>query len=89
MRAIGLRGDAGVGKSRLIAEWTGALSSQGVDVLMIRAMGYASTRPTVPPLTWLRIWWTCLALASSTQGKLQCRHWLPNGPTKARAIWQR
>jgi class 3 adenylate cyclase/tetratricopeptide (TPR) repeat protein len=44
MRAIGLRGDAGVGKSRLIAEWTGALSGQGVDVLMIRAMGYASTR---------------------------------------------
>ena len=44
MRAIGLRGDAGVGKSRLIADWTGGLSSQGVDVCVTQARGYASTR---------------------------------------------
>ena len=44
MRVIGLRGDAGVGKSRLIADWTGGLSSQGVDVCVTQARGYASTR---------------------------------------------
>jgi class 3 adenylate cyclase/tetratricopeptide (TPR) repeat protein len=44
MRAIGLRGDAGVGKSRLISDWTEALSSQGVDVCVTQARGYASTR---------------------------------------------
>ena len=41
---IGLRGDAGIGKSRLIADWTGALLSQGVDVCITQAWGYASTR---------------------------------------------
>ena len=44
MRTIGLRGDAGVGKSRLIADWAGALPSQGVDVCITQARGYASTR---------------------------------------------
>lgn len=44
MRTIGLRGDAGIGKSRLIADWTGALSSHGVDVCVTQAKGYASTR---------------------------------------------
>ena len=44
MRTIGLRGDAGIGKSRLIADWTSTLSSQGVDVCITQAMGYASTR---------------------------------------------
>jgi class 3 adenylate cyclase/tetratricopeptide (TPR) repeat protein len=44
MRVIGLRGDAGIGKSRLIADWTGGLSSQGVDVCVTQARGYASTR---------------------------------------------
>lgn len=43
MRTIGLRGEAGIGKSRLIADWTGALSSQGVDVCITQARGYAST----------------------------------------------
>jgi class 3 adenylate cyclase/tetratricopeptide (TPR) repeat protein len=43
MRAIGLRGDAGIGKSRLIADWTGSLSSQGVEVCVTQARGYAST----------------------------------------------
>lgn len=42
MRMIGLRGDAGIGKSRLIADWTGALSIQGVDVCITQARGYAS-----------------------------------------------
>jgi class 3 adenylate cyclase/tetratricopeptide (TPR) repeat protein len=44
MQLIGLRGDAGIGKSRLIDDWTSALSSQGVDVCIARVMGYASTR---------------------------------------------
>ncbi len=44
MRTIGLRGDAGIGKSRLIADWTSALSSQGVSVCITQAVGYASTR---------------------------------------------
>lgn len=44
MRTIGLRGDAGIGKTRLIADWTGALTSQGVDVCITQARGYASTR---------------------------------------------
>ena len=44
MRTIGLRGDAGIGKSRLIANWAGALPSQGVDVCITQARGYASTR---------------------------------------------
>jgi class 3 adenylate cyclase/tetratricopeptide (TPR) repeat protein len=44
MRAIGLRGDAGIGKSRLIADWTGDLSIRGVDVCVTQARGYASTR---------------------------------------------
>jgi class 3 adenylate cyclase/tetratricopeptide (TPR) repeat protein len=43
MRMIGLRGDAGIGKSRLIADWTGALSSRGMDVCTTQARGYAST----------------------------------------------
>ena len=44
MRTIGLRGDAGIGKSRLIADWTSALSSRGVAVCVTQAVGYASTR---------------------------------------------
>ena len=44
MRTIGLRGYAGIGKSRLIAHWTEALSSQGVDVCLTQVLGYASTR---------------------------------------------
>lgn len=44
MRAIGLRGDAGIGKSRLIADWTRALGNKGVDVCITLARGYASTR---------------------------------------------
>src|SRR6266851_3082915 len=44
MCVIGLRGDAGIGKSRLIADWTGALLSHGVDVCITQAWGYASTR---------------------------------------------
>ena len=44
MRAIGLRGDAGIGKSRLIAEWTGSSLESGGRRFMIQAMGYASTR---------------------------------------------
>lgn len=43
MRTIGLRGDAGIGKSRLIADWTASLSSHGVNVCITQARGYAST----------------------------------------------
>lgn len=44
MCMIGLRGDAGIGKSRLIADWTGGLLNHGVDVCITQAWGYASTR---------------------------------------------
>jgi len=44
MRMIGLRGDAGIGKSRLIADWTGALLNHDVDVCISQAWGYASAR---------------------------------------------
>jgi len=44
MRVIGMRGDAGIGKSRLIAEWTSGLSRHGVDVCLSQARGYASTQ---------------------------------------------
>jgi class 3 adenylate cyclase/tetratricopeptide (TPR) repeat protein len=44
MCLIALRGDAGIGKSRLIADWTVALLSQGVDVCITQAWGYSSTR---------------------------------------------
>jgi class 3 adenylate cyclase/predicted ATPase len=44
MRTIGLCGDAGIGKSRLIADWTAALASQGTEVRVSQARGYASTR---------------------------------------------
>lgn len=44
MQVIGLRGDAGIGKSRLIDDWTSALSGRGVDVCIARVVGYASTR---------------------------------------------
>ncbi|TPQ31399.1 adenylate/guanylate cyclase domain-containing protein [Bradyrhizobium guangdongense] len=44
MRTIGLRGEAGIGKSRLIADWAAALTSEGVDVCLSQARSYASTR---------------------------------------------
>ncbi|GAB9225018.1 class 3 adenylate cyclase/tetratricopeptide (TPR) repeat protein [Bradyrhizobium diazoefficiens] len=44
MRTIGLCGDAGIGKSRLVADWTAALASEGMDVCVSQARGYASTR---------------------------------------------
>ncbi len=44
MRTIGLCGDAGIGKSRLIADWAAALASQGMDVCLAQARGYASAR---------------------------------------------
>ncbi|WP_245448337.1 ATP-binding protein [Bradyrhizobium nitroreducens] len=44
MRTIGLCGDAGIGKSRLIADWIAALASQGTEVCLSQARGYASAR---------------------------------------------
>ena len=44
MRTIGLRGEAGIGKSRLIADWAAALEREGADVCLSQARGYASTR---------------------------------------------
>ncbi|WP_371929923.1 adenylate/guanylate cyclase domain-containing protein [Bradyrhizobium sp. CCGUVB1N3] len=44
MRTIGLRGDAGIGKSRLIGDWTAALAGHGVNLCVAQARGYASTR---------------------------------------------
>ncbi len=44
MRTIGLCGDAGIGKSRLIADWIAALASRGMQVCVAQARGYASAR---------------------------------------------
>ena len=44
MRTIGLCGDAGIGKSRLIADWLAALASSGMEVCLSQARGYASAR---------------------------------------------
>lgn len=44
MRVIGLCGDPGIGKSRLIADWTTALATEGMEVCVSQARGYASTR---------------------------------------------
>ncbi|WP_245477538.1 ATP-binding protein [Bradyrhizobium guangxiense] len=44
MRTIGLCGDAGIGKSRLIADWVAALASRGMEVCVAQARGYASAR---------------------------------------------
>ncbi len=44
MRTIGLCGDAGIGKSRLIADWISALASQGIEVCVAQARSYASAR---------------------------------------------
>ncbi|MGL9617205.1 adenylate/guanylate cyclase domain-containing protein [Bradyrhizobium sp. U531] len=44
MRTIGLCGDAGIGKSRLIADWVAALASEGMEVCISQARGYASAR---------------------------------------------
>ncbi|MHC4046361.1 adenylate/guanylate cyclase domain-containing protein [Bradyrhizobium sp. 23AC] len=44
MRTIGLCGDAGIGKSRLIVDWMDSLAREGVEVCFSQARGYASTR---------------------------------------------
>jgi len=44
MRTIGLCGDAGIGKSRLIADWTAALAKEGMEICSSQARGYASAR---------------------------------------------
>lgn len=44
MRTIGLCGDAGIGKSRLIADWMDGLAREGIEICFSQARGYASTR---------------------------------------------
>jgi class 3 adenylate cyclase/tetratricopeptide (TPR) repeat protein len=44
MRTIGVCGDAGIGKSRLVADWIDSLAQKGVDSCVLQARGYASTR---------------------------------------------
>ncbi len=42
MRVLGLRGEAGIGKSRLIAEWCASAGLEGFDICTTNARGYAS-----------------------------------------------
>jgi class 3 adenylate cyclase/tetratricopeptide (TPR) repeat protein len=44
MRTIGLCGDAGIGKSRLILDWTLALAGEGMEICCSQARGYATAR---------------------------------------------
>ncbi|HEY8357819.1 MAG TPA: tetratricopeptide repeat protein, partial [Ramlibacter sp.] len=42
VRVVGLRGEAGIGKSRLLAEWCAGVAAAGAQVCTTHARGYAS-----------------------------------------------
>lgn len=45
LRAVGVRGDAGIGKSRLLAELSAQLAEQGFAIVSVAARSYASQAP--------------------------------------------
>lgn len=45
LRAVGVRGDAGIGKSRLLAELSQRLAAQGFTTVSVAARSYASQAP--------------------------------------------
>src|SRR5207244_7251149 len=53
-QVIGMVGEPGMGKSRLLAEWRQQLRAHGVTYLEGRCLSYGSTTPYLPVLDWLR-----------------------------------
>jgi DNA-binding winged helix-turn-helix (wHTH) protein/class 3 adenylate cyclase/tetratricopeptide (TPR) repeat protein len=54
-QAVGIVGEPGMGKSRLLAEWRQQLPAHGVAYLEGRCLSYSSTTPYLPVLDWLRV----------------------------------
>jgi tetratricopeptide (TPR) repeat protein len=53
-QAVGIVGEPGMGKSRLLAEWRQQLQAHGVVYLEGRCLSYSSATPYLPVLDWLR-----------------------------------
>jgi class 3 adenylate cyclase len=53
-QAVGIVGEPGIGKSRLLAEWRQQLQAHGVTYLEGRCLSYGSATPYLPVLDWLR-----------------------------------
>jgi DNA-binding winged helix-turn-helix (wHTH) protein/class 3 adenylate cyclase len=54
-QAVGIVGEPGIGKSRLLAEWRQQLQAHGVAYLEGRCLSYGSATPYLPVLDWLRV----------------------------------
>jgi hypothetical protein len=54
-QAVGIVGEPGIGKSRLLAEWRQQLHAHEVTYLEGRCLSYSSTTPYLPVLDWLRV----------------------------------
>ena len=53
-QVVGIVGEPGIGKSRLLAEWRQQLLAHGVAYLEGRCLSYGSAMPYLPVLDWLR-----------------------------------
>jgi AAA ATPase domain len=53
-QAVGIMGEPGIGKSRLLAEWRQRLPAHEVAYLEGRCLSYGSAMPYLPVLDWLR-----------------------------------
>jgi hypothetical protein len=53
-QSVGIVGEPGMGKSRLLAEWRQRLPAHGVTYLEGRCLSYGSATPYLPVLDWLR-----------------------------------
>ena len=53
-QVVGIVGEPGIGKSRLLAEWRQLLHAYGVTYLEGRCLSYGSATPYLPVRDWLR-----------------------------------